>query len=109
MVFEVSMDAEELVGMFLREDLRSILRCSNHSDAGSMDELHTKVLKMATSLPWKGLLTCVPKESLQRICEARGLRADLTKDELIDQIVRLKSRLPSKGSPLRSLFSLWSR
>jgi hypothetical protein len=103
------MDAEELVGMLSREDLRSIMRCTNQNDAGSMDELHSKMLKMATSLPWKGLLICVPKESLQRICESRGLRSDLSKDELIDQIARLRSRPPSKGRPLRSLFSLWSR
>ncbi len=103
------MDAEELVGMLSREDLRSILRCNNQNDAGSVDELHSKVLQMAANLPWKGLLTCVPKESLQRISESRGMRSDLSKDELIDQIVRLRSRPTSKGSPLRSLFSLWSR
>jgi hypothetical protein len=64
---------------------------------------------MFKRLPWKGLLTCVPKESIQRICGAHRLRTDMSKDELIDQMIRSKPKAPSNGSPLRSLFSRWTR
>jgi hypothetical protein len=103
------MDAEELVESLSREDLQAILRCSSEDPSGPTEQLQSMILAKAKSLPWKGLLTCVPKESLQRICSARGLRSDLIKDELIDQIVRLKTEAPKQRNPLRDLFSFWSR
>jgi hypothetical protein len=103
------MNAEESVESLTREDLQAILRCNNEGSSGTTDELKLRVHKMFKSLPWKGLLTCVPKESIQRICGARGLRTDLSKDELIDQIVQSRPKPPTRGSPLRNLFNKWTR
>ena len=103
------MNTEELIGSLTREDLQAILRCNNEDSSGTSDELKMKVLKKFKSLPWKGLLTCVPKESIQRMCGAYGLRTDLSKDELIDQIVQSRPKAPKRGSPLRNLFNKWTR
>ncbi|MBI0582650.1 MAG: hypothetical protein ISF22_00325 [Methanomassiliicoccus sp.] len=103
------MDTEGLLASLTREDLQAILRCNNDSSSGSKDELMMRVLRRHGGIPWKVLLNCVPKDSLQRICGDHGLRTDLSKDELIDQIAGLRSRPPGRGDLLRGLWTKWRR
>ncbi len=103
------MDASGLVRSFTREDLQAILRCDNEDSSGKTDELRRRVQEKFENLPWRNLLVCVPKESLQQICREHGLETDLSKDELIDRIARSRSRVSAKDNPLRRLFGGLSR
>ena len=91
------------------EDLQAILRCNHDDSSGSKDELVLRIVKGYGGLPWKILLNCVPKDSLQRLCGERGLRSDRMKDELIDQIANLRTKAPRKDGPLRSWGDKWMR
>ncbi len=105
----IPMDASGLVRSFTREDLKAILRCDNDDSSGTTDELRRRVQEKFEKLPWRNLLVCVPKESLQQICREHGLESDLSKDELIDRIARSRSRVSAKDNPLRRLFGGLSR
>jgi hypothetical protein len=103
------MDRESLLHSLTADDLKAILKCEGEGTSASEDELRSKVQKMAENISWKQLLTCVPKESLQRICGDQGMRCNLMKDDLIDQIVRSLPKRTTRGGMLRDLFSPWIR
>ena len=90
------MNVDTLIESFSMEDLRSILRSMSDDSTGTLDDLRARVRSKYSSLPWRSVLTAVPKESLQRICKDNKLRSDLTKDELIDQIVGSLAKPPEK-------------
>jgi hypothetical protein len=102
------MNKESLIKSLTIEDLQAILKGQGIYSSGADGDLQAEVSKLSRSLSWKYLLISVPKESLQRICASDGLRSDLTKDELIDQIIRSFPKPPKKGL-LRDLFSPWQR
>lgn len=102
------MNNEALTEALLPEDLRAIFRFMSEDPSGTPDELRTRFRKKSENLPWKYLLTGVPKESLQRICGANGLRSDLSKDEMIDQIVRSLPKRTNQGH-LRDWGNVWMR
>jgi hypothetical protein len=103
------MNADSLIGSLSEEDLKTILRGQGQDSSGTEDDLRKKVRDLSQRLSWMFLLISVPKESLQRVCGSNGLRSDLTKDELIDQIVRSLQKAASKGTPLRDYGSPWQR
>jgi hypothetical protein len=103
------MDRESLLRSLTLDDLKAIIRCENEGTSGSEDELRSKVQKKAENISWKQLLTCVPKESLQRICGDHGMRSDLMKDDLIDQIVMSLPRRTAKRASLRDMWARWGR
>lgn len=103
------MNTETIIESLSTEDLRAVFRYMNESSSGTPDDLKERLRSKSKSLSWKFLLAGVPKEGLQRICAAGGLRSDRSKDELIDQIVAsLPKSSPNKGV-LRDLGSLWMR
>lgn len=102
------MNAETLLGSMSTEDLKAILRFMSDDSSGTHDDLKKRVQSKSEHLSWKYLLAGVPKESLQKICSASGLRNDLSKDELIDEIVRSFPK-PVKKGLLRDMFSPWQR
>lgn len=103
------MNTETLIDSLTLKDLQAILRFTNEDSSGTFDDLKNRVKKKSYNVSWKFLLPGVPKESLQRICDANGLRSDLSKDEMIDQIlVSLPKKTAQKGV-LRDLGSLWLR
>lgn len=103
------MNKETLTESLLPEDLRAIFRFMSEDSSGMPDELRTRFRKKSENLSWKYLLTGVPKESLQRICSANGLRSDLSKDDMIDQIVRSFPKKANHKGLLRDWGSLWMR
>jgi hypothetical protein len=104
-----NMNTETLIDSLTFEDLRATLRFMNEDSSGTIDDLKDKVRSRSMKVSWRYMLPGVPKESLRRICDANGLRSDVSKDEMIDQIlVSLPKRAPQKGA-LRDLGSLWLR
>jgi hypothetical protein len=103
------MNVETLIESLSTEDLRAIFRSMNEDSSGTLDDLKNRVRRKSENLSWKYLLTGVPKESLQRICGANGLRNDLSRDELIDQIVMSLPKTPAHKGILRDWGSLWMR
>lgn len=103
------MNVDTLIESLSEEDLRAILRSLNDDSSGAPDDLRNRVRGKYRSLPWRSVLTAVPKESLQRICKDKGLRSDIPKDELIDQIVGSLAKPSEKKGLLRDFGSYWMR
>ena len=103
------MNAETVIESLAAEDLKAIFRYLNESSSGTPEDLRERLRKRSKALSWKFLLKGVPKEGLQRICAAGNLRSDLSKDEMIDQIVASMPKSPSNKGLLRDLGSPWMR
>jgi hypothetical protein len=103
------MNVDTVIESLSADDLRGILRSMSEDSSGTLDDLRGRVRVQYRSLPWRSVLTAVPMESLQRICADNGLRSDLSKDELIDQIVGSFTKPSEKKGPLRDLGSRWMR
>lgn len=103
------MNVDTLIESLSAEDLRAVLRSMNDDSAGTLDDLRSRVRGKYSGLPWRSVLTAVPKESLQKICKDNGLKSDLTKDELIDQIVGSLTKSSEGKGPLSDLGSPWMR
>ncbi len=103
------MNVDTLINSLSLEDLQAILRSMNEGSTGSRDELMERLRHRSEGQSWKYLLLAVPKEGLQRICQDNGLRSDLPKDELIEQIAASVHQTPSHKGLLRDLGSPWMR
>ncbi len=90
------MNVDTLIESLSAEDLRAVLRSMSDDSSGTLDDLRSRVRGKYSSLPWRSVLTAVPKESLQRICKDNDLRSDLSKDELIDEIMKSLAKPPRK-------------
>ena len=106
---ENGMNVDTVIESLSVDDLRAILRSMSEDSSGTLDDLRGRVRGEYRSLPWRSVLTAVPKESLQKICADNGLRSDLSKDELIDQIVASFTKPAENKGLLRDLGSLWMR
>ncbi len=103
------MNVDTLIESLSEEDLRAILRSMSEDSSGTLEDLRSRVRGKYGSLPWRSVLTAVPKESLKRICTDNGMRSDLSKDELIDQIVGSFTKSSAHKGLLRDLGSYWMR
>lgn len=103
------MNIESLTEALQPDDLRAIFRFMSEDSSGTPDELRARFRKKAENLPWKYLLTGVPKEGLQRICNENGFKSDLSKDEMIEQIVGSLPKKTSHKGLFRDYGSPWMR
>lgn len=76
------MNVDTLIESLSAEDLRAVLRSMSDDSSGTLDDLRSRV---------RGKYS-----SLQRICKDNDLRSDLSKDELIDEIMKSLAKPPRK-------------